>query len=83
MMLGVTEGLGVKVGWGVRVRVDVEEGCGVIVGVEVSTGRIVGIVAGIGERARTDRKMVRIKTIIVISAYKARSEVRRISFAPV
>ena len=83
MILGVMEGLGVKVGWGVRVRVDVEEGCVVIVGVEVSTGKIVGIVAGIGERARTDRKMVRIKTIIVISAYKARSEVRRISSAPV
>lgn len=48
-------------------------------GVEVSTGRIVGIVAGVGESARTDKKIVRIRTTIVISAYRARSEVRRTS----
>jgi hypothetical protein len=77
VMLGVADGFGVKVGRGVRVRVGVEDGCGVIVSVEVSTGRIVGIVAGAGERARTDRKIARIKTIIVMSAYKARREILR------
>lgn len=79
VMLGVADGLGVKVGRGVRVNVGVVDGCGVIVAVEVSAGRIVGIVTGVGERARTDRKMAKIKTTIVISAYKASSEVRRIS----
>lgn len=70
-ILGVAEGLDVKVARGVGEMLGggVREGDGA--GVVEVAGTRVGMVWGWGDRARIERNMVRIRTRMVMRAYRA------------
>lgn len=75
--LGVREGPGVNVGREEGDGEGVSVWVGLMDGVAEAKGSMVGMVWGCGERARIERKIVKIKTRIVNNAYKAINKLRR------